>query len=338
MSKQRRDYYEVLGVDSTATDEEIKKAYRKLALKLHPDKLVDVDPEEAQKNFQELVAAYGVLKDPNERQWYDQHRDLILAGLNRADETVINLYEYFNSDCFDEYNENENGFYTIYNNLFNSILEEEGGGKKLMSFGTSKSTIEEVKRFYEEWTHFKCQLEFWNKMPNELSEAPNRTVRRMWEKENQKIKEKLRLERTQNIRQLVNFVQRMDPRWELVKAELIRKKEEREKQIELKDAERKRREEEMKRKQELIGEQFEISQEEVDEIERISRYYSGNNTEIGQNKKDIQDDQIEEEITEWCCIVCEKSFKSENQLKSHENSKKHKMAVKLLKKQMQQFN
>lgn len=332
MSKPRRDYYEVLGIDQQATDEEIKKAYRKLALKLHPDKQLDMNPEDAQKQFQELVAAYGVLKDPVERQWYDQHRDLILAGLNREEENIVNLYAYFNSDCFTEFDDSTEGFYTVYNNLFESILEEEGGGRTIQSFGTSTSEVDDVRKFYDEWSRFQCQLEFWEKMPHELSDAPNRQVRRAWEKENKKVKDKLRAERTQNIRQLINFVQRLDPRWEHVKEELLRQKEENERIRQLKEKEQRRKEEEQRRQLELQGQQYEISPDEIAELEKVSRYYENGIYDMDENDED------EEEITEWNCVVCDKTFKTENQLKSHEQSKKHKQAVKLLRKQMQQYD
>ena len=334
MSKQRRDYYEVLGVSQTATDEEITKAYRKLALKLHPDKQINSNAEEAQKQFQELLAAYGVLKDPNERKWYDQHRDLILNDLNRENETIINLYEYFNCDCFDDFDDSENGFYSVFEDLFCRISTEECSTRNLPHFGNSKTKNSEVKIFYQQWKNFTCELEFWDKMKHELSEAPNRTIRRMWEKENKKIKDKLRKERTENVKQLINFVQRMDPRWQCVKDELMKEKEEREKERERKENEEKRKREEMRRKQEMMmGEEYEISKEELNELEKISRYYTNGNV-YDDERNDLDD---EEEI-EWNCVVCEKSFKTENQLKSHENSKKHKQAVKILRKQMEQYD
>ena len=71
----KRDYYEVLGVDKKASAEEIKSAYRKLALKWHPDRWVsgtDAEKKTAEENFKEAAEAYSVLSDPDKRARYDQ--------------------------------------------------------------------------------------------------------------------------------------------------------------------------------------------------------------------------------------------------------------------------
>ena len=67
----KRDYYEVLGIAKNATDEEIKKAYRKLAKKYHPDANPD-NKQEAEAKFKEVNEAYEVLSDSQKRQMYDQ--------------------------------------------------------------------------------------------------------------------------------------------------------------------------------------------------------------------------------------------------------------------------
>ena len=66
----KRDYYEVLGVDKQASEDEIKKAYRKIAIKYHPDR--NPGDKEAEDKFKEAAEAYEVLHDPQKRQQYDQ--------------------------------------------------------------------------------------------------------------------------------------------------------------------------------------------------------------------------------------------------------------------------
>ena len=74
----KRDYYEILGVGKGATDKELKKAYRKLAIKFHPDK--NPDNKEAEGKFKEAAEAYEVLNDPNKKARYDQYGHAGLEG------------------------------------------------------------------------------------------------------------------------------------------------------------------------------------------------------------------------------------------------------------------
>ena len=80
----KRDYYEVLGVEKSASQDEIKKAYRKLAKKYHPDMNKD-NKEEAEEKFKEISEAYEVLADPDKRSKYDRFGHAGLEGAFGAD-------------------------------------------------------------------------------------------------------------------------------------------------------------------------------------------------------------------------------------------------------------
>ncbi len=69
----KRDFYDILGVPKNATDEDIKKAYRKLAMKHHPDRNQGDDAKKSEEKFKEAKNAYEMLSDPQKRAAYDQH-------------------------------------------------------------------------------------------------------------------------------------------------------------------------------------------------------------------------------------------------------------------------
>ena len=78
MAEQKRDYYEVLGIDKNADDAAIKKAYRQLAKQYHPD--MNPGDQEAEKKFKEASEAYAVLSDPDKRRQYDQFGHAAFEG------------------------------------------------------------------------------------------------------------------------------------------------------------------------------------------------------------------------------------------------------------------
>ncbi|KAJ3124267.1 DnaJ sub C member 21 [Nowakowskiella sp. JEL0407] len=138
-------HYEVLGVLQTATQDELKKAYRRKALELHPDKNID-RIEEATKLFAQVQQAYEVLSDEHERAWYDSHRDAILRGddddFDDDDDADAHIYsesgayvttklrteqlmKYFSTSCFKGYGDDSNGFFAVYGGIFRRILDEE---------------------------------------------------------------------------------------------------------------------------------------------------------------------------------------------------------------------
>ncbi len=80
MATIKRDYYEVLGVSKSADGEEIKRSYRRLAMKYHPDRNSGDDKADAEVKFKECAEAYEVLADPAKRQRYDQYGHQGVAG------------------------------------------------------------------------------------------------------------------------------------------------------------------------------------------------------------------------------------------------------------------
>ena len=73
-----KDYYQVLGVPKNASQAEVKKAYRKLAQKFHPD--ANSGNKQAEERFKEVSGAYDVIGDPEKRKQYDQVRDMAASG------------------------------------------------------------------------------------------------------------------------------------------------------------------------------------------------------------------------------------------------------------------
>lgn len=97
----KRDYYEILGVGRSATDLEIKSAYRKLALQYHPDRNPD-NAEESTEKFKEITEAYGVLADPQKRAAYDRygHAGVSSSGGVGVDTTIFSDFEDILGDFF----------------------------------------------------------------------------------------------------------------------------------------------------------------------------------------------------------------------------------------------
>ncbi len=120
--QEKRDYYEVIGVSKTASAEEIKQQYRKLALKFHPDKNKSAD---AQEHFKEISEAYAVLSDSSKRQLYDQHGHAGVDGRYSTEDIFRGAGGNFNDifqDLFGRRGGTGGGFDSIFENLFS------GGG------------------------------------------------------------------------------------------------------------------------------------------------------------------------------------------------------------------
>jgi len=120
----KRDYYEVLGIEKQATKDEVKKAYRKLAMKYHPDK--NPDNKAAEETFKEASEAYEVLSDSDKRSRYDQFGHAGMEGTFGGGGFGMNNFTHFDdiSDLFGE------GLGGIFESLFGGGFSRGRGGSR----------------------------------------------------------------------------------------------------------------------------------------------------------------------------------------------------------------
>ncbi|XP_054612421.1 dnaJ homolog subfamily C member 21 [Dunckerocampus dactyliophorus] len=352
-------HYDVLGVKREADDDDLKKAYRKLALKWHPDKNLD-NAEEAAEQFKLIQAAYDVLSDPQERAWYDNHRDALLKGGLSGDyeDDSIDLVQFFTVTCYSGYGDDDKGFYTIYRNLFESIVKEEmehrraddeDDDEEFPPFGDSQSDYDTVVHvFYGYWQSFCTRKNFAWKEEYDTRQGSNRWEKRAMEKENKKTRDKARKERNELVRQLVAFVRKRDRRVQAHRKQVEERNAEKSKKVE--DLRRKQKlsqaklaeeykeqswaamselEKELKQMEAQYGEEFgDVSESEGDEPETLEEGLDGEQANADVINVDYYDDLY--------CPACDKSFKSDKALKNHEKSKKHKEMVALLRQQLEE--
>ncbi|KKY15021.1 putative meiotically up-regulated protein [Phaeomoniella chlamydospora] len=348
----KRDYYELLGVERQATDDEydhrlrllvpghytdvyrLKKAYRRKALELHPDRNYG-NVEEATKLFAEIQSAYEVLSDPQERAWYDSHRDVLLRGETPGEdgeeysydvrmttsEEVLKLMMKFNGRL--SFNDSPSGFYGGLNEFFEKLAREEDIACQwedlepvdYPSFGHKEDDFVDVVRpFYAIWNGFATRKTYSWKDKYRLSDAPDRRVRRLMEKENKHLREDAVRQFNDAVRSLVAFVRKRDPRYqENVQSEAERQKTLRE--AAKAQAARSRAANLAQMEQHVIPDWAKSQQPEDDP-------FSEEEEEEESDKEHIE------------CVVCNKTFKSEKQFEAHEKSKKHIKLLKQLKREM----
>lgn len=133
-SSQEKSLYEVLGVERTATQQEIRKAYHKLALRLHPDK--NPNDKEANEKFQQLQKVMSILGDEEKRALYDQTG--VVDDDDLAGEAVQNLQNFFRTmykkvtvEDIEEFEANYRGSDTEKKDLINLYKEYKGNMKRL---------------------------------------------------------------------------------------------------------------------------------------------------------------------------------------------------------------
>ena len=136
----KRDYYEVLGVEKSADQDTIKKAYRKLAIKYHPDR--NPGDKEAEEKFREATEAYEVLSDEKKRPIYDQYGFAGLDGMGQGGGGAGAQYSHAFHDFSDLFGGAGGGFSDIFDSIFGGGF---GGGRA--SAGRSGSAAGESLRY-----------------------------------------------------------------------------------------------------------------------------------------------------------------------------------------------
>lgn len=345
-------YYEVLGIPRDVDSEDLKKAYRKLALQWHPDKNLS-NLEEAKEQFQLIQQAYEVLSDTQERGWYDRHRDAILKGGIGDDykDECLNVYQYFTTTCFQGYGDDEHSFYSVYKEVFNKIAAEDSkfddsldSDFEIPTFGKSDSSYEEVVHpFYSHWLSYSTKKSYAWLDQYDIRQAENRRILRLFEKENKKVRDKARKERNEEVRALVAFVRKRDKRVQ-AHAELLKQKaaenvKKAEKNRQLKLEERKK---EMAAYKESEWVKFSNIEKELKEIEAsIAAEFNEKDTDTDISSEDESgenEDYAEIDLNNLYCVACNKIFKTVKAFENHENSRKHRENVEALKLTMENEN
>ncbi|CAA7265571.1 unnamed protein product [Cyclocybe aegerita] len=337
------DYYELLEIAEDASQEEIKRSFRRLALIHHPDKNQD-NIEEATRKFAALQQAYEVLSDEQERAWYDSHKaslvpepdaetvfEDIRKGVNPSNRardrglTVRHLARFSDTAAWSTLDDGDNSFFTIYRNLFLRLATEEAqwaSETDYPSFGqstwpwsiTKQEGLDCARNFYAVWMNFSTEKDFSWTDPWNISEAPDRRVRRLMEKDNKKARDDARREYNDTIRLLVKFIRKRDPRY----------KKHQESQAET-----------------TLTAQVpkESSAAHIAKQKAAEAYVEQEwqKVEMKGLHADLDWAAAEgEDLEEWECVACRKSFRSEAAWDSHERSKKHMKEVERLRRQMEQ--
>lgn len=214
-------------------------------------------------------------------------------------------------------------FFTILRETFDRLAEGEyaaGDWEGLApteypSFGESTDGDTVVKAFYSRWSNFSTRLDFAWKDKWRLSDAPDRRIRRLMEKENKKLRDDAVRQFNDAVRSLVIFVRKRDPRY------ISNNQSEAERQKILRDSAAAQ-----------AARSRAANQEKINSANAIPEWAQsrGDDVHVGE----FSESEDESEVEEIECVVCKKTFKSEKQFEAHEKSKKHTKAVQQLKRQM----
>lgn len=366
-------YYELLGVEPTASESELKRAYRRKALQLHPDKNPQ-DVEGANARFTLVSAAYEVLSDPQERSWYDSHKSQILRDDNDGPSgtgddsyemvlpsiSVDEILWYFNPTLYTAMDDSISGFFNVISRLFERLAAEEvthGKYQQLNGYNSYKDDAKDAsaldpslflfprfgnshldyvtvtREFYSRWGTFLSVKTFNWLDQYRYSDAPDRQTKRAMVRENKKARDAGRKEYNETVRKFVSFVKRRDPRVKIGAEQLEKQKRRQQQEI----LERQAHEQRLQKMAESVDyEAPDWATMDAEELEEVEALLRKEYEFLDSATTDSEFDEFadQEDDALYECIVCDKMFKSKNQFDAHENSNKHKGMVKRLREEM----
>uniref|UniRef100_A0A7S1XFF0 DnaJ homolog subfamily C member 2 n=1 Tax=Compsopogon caeruleus TaxID=31354 RepID=A0A7S1XFF0_9RHOD len=269
-AKRTDDYYELLGLGSLrwrATEDDIRKAFRKMSLVYHPDKIAqtsksleEVEEDDVEERFKMIKKAYDILSDRKKRASYDSVDDF--------DDSIPSEKAMAGREP-DE-------FYRIFGSCF-ELNARWSTSNRVPKLGTETTSWEEVMSFYDFWFSFKSWREFSLDIEFDPDQAESREEKRWIERQNAKKAKARRLEEAARIRFLVETAYKLDPRVLRKKEEdrtakeevKRRKQEEKEAEEARKEAERVRQEQEEEDKARIEKERRAAEKKEKEKMKKV---------------------------------------------------------------------
>ncbi|GAA5836304.1 hypothetical protein JCM11251_001458 [Rhodosporidiobolus azoricus] len=350
------DHYQLLGIEPTATQDEIKKAFRKTALREHPDKNPN-DIEGATKRFARIQAAYECLSDEQERAWYDDHREDIASGggTTEADADYFDqvrrgkreapqskratpgrgmqtphLMKFFSPGAYSGFDDSPAGFFNTFATLFSLLAADETAWSSphlYPGFGTSTTVdMSDLRSFYSTWQNFSTEKDFaWTDVYR-TDESMPRWQRREVDKENQRARNQAKKEYNDAVRNLVLFVRRRDPRYSPTDSSAARTAAAAEIKASLAAAAAKRAAE---REASAAAYAAQDWQNAAGAEENVHKLWD----EVSDEEGEGSGEELEQEVV-WC-EACSRGYRSGGAWENHERSRKHQKNVERLIREMQ---
>lgn len=287
------DCYEILQVNHDSDLQEIKANYRKLALQYHPDRNPGI--EDYNEIFSQINAAYNILSNDDKRKWHE--KDYLRNQYSVQIEDVLQHLQTIEKIPFES------------TSAFVERLRQDekiaGSTDDLPTLGDTTWLWTYAKPIYQKWLRFSTKKSFeWEALYNEEEESDAAT-RRLMKRQNQRQIQYCIQRYNELVRDLIGKACDLDPRRKNV--------------VKLSDGERYNSLQEASRKQ---SERDRRQYQETFKNQSIASW-----TIIDQEETSSDDESLSKEIVNSnpiMCMVCNKNFRSQNQLENHENSKKHK--------------